>query len=94
MPKNVNRELRTGLRQFSGIMEKVDVVITEMIADATSGPLDSGNIGEQAATPPHEDQGSLKGYWRGKEGIERRYWQQNGHAVHENLESNGQNAHA
>ena len=47
MPWDIKREFFICPRQFSEIVEKLEVIITEMIADDTSGPMDLVNINAQ-----------------------------------------------
>ena len=45
MPKDIKREFLTRLRKFDEIMEKLDIVVNEKMADDGPVPLDLGNVG-------------------------------------------------
>ena len=44
MPKDIKREFLTGPRKFDEIMEKVEIIINEMMADDGPTPMDLGNV--------------------------------------------------
>ena len=44
MPK-IKREFLTGPRKFDEIMEKVEIIVNEMMADDGPVPLELGNVG-------------------------------------------------
>ena len=44
MPKDTKREFLTGLRKFDQIMEKLEIIINEMIADDGPTPMDLGSV--------------------------------------------------
>ena len=43
MPKDTKREFLTGPRKFDEIMEKMEIIINEMMADDGLRPMDLGN---------------------------------------------------
>ena len=43
MPKDVNREFLTGPRKIDEIMEKLEIIVNEMMADDGPVPMDLGN---------------------------------------------------
>ena len=45
MPKDIKREILTGLRNFDKIMEKLEIIVNEMMADEGPVPKDLGNVG-------------------------------------------------
>ena len=49
MPKDIKRESLTGPRKFEEIMEKLEIIINEMMADDGPVPLDLGNVGTHDA---------------------------------------------
>ena len=55
MPKDIKREFLTGLRKFDEIMEKLDIIISEMMADDGPVPIDLGNVGTHDAKMTHSD---------------------------------------
>ena len=44
MPKYIKREFLTGPRKFDEIMEKLEIIINEMMADGGPVPMDLGNV--------------------------------------------------
>ena len=44
MPKDIKRELQTGPRKFDEIMEKLEIIVDEMMADDGPVPMDLGNV--------------------------------------------------
>ena len=44
MPKDIEREFLTGPRMFDEIMEKLEIIINEMIADDGPVPMNLGNV--------------------------------------------------
>ena len=44
MPKDIKREFLTEPRKFDEIMEKLEIIINEMMADDGPGPNDLGNV--------------------------------------------------
>ena len=44
MPKDIKREFPTGPRKFDDIMEKLEMIINEMMADDGPTPTDLGNV--------------------------------------------------
>ena len=47
MPKDIEREFLTGPRKFHEIMENLEIIINEMMADDGPVPMDLGNVGTQ-----------------------------------------------
>ena len=45
MPKDIKREFLTGPRKFDEIMEKLVIIVNEMMADDEPVPMDLGNVG-------------------------------------------------
>ena len=45
MPKDIKREFLTGPRKFDEFMEKLEIIINEMMADDGPVPMDSGSVG-------------------------------------------------
>ena len=45
MPKDIRREFITGPRKFDEIMEKLEIIVNEMMADDGPVPMDLGNVG-------------------------------------------------
>ena len=43
MPKDIKREFLTGPRKFDEIMEKLEIIVNEMMADDGPVPMDLGN---------------------------------------------------
>ena len=44
MPKDIKREFLRGPRKFDEIMEKLEIIINEMMADDGPVPMDLGNV--------------------------------------------------
>ena len=55
MPKDIKREFLTGLRKFDEIMEKLEIVTNEMMADDGPTPMDLGNVGVYDAKTTQSD---------------------------------------
>ena len=49
MPKDINREFLTGPREFDEIMEKLEIIINEIMADDGPVPMDLRNVGAHDA---------------------------------------------
>ena len=49
MPKDNKREFLTGQRKFDEIMETLEIIINEMVADDGPVPMDLGNVGTHDA---------------------------------------------
>ena len=45
MPKDIKRKFLTGPRKFDEIMEKLEIIVNEMMADNGPVPMDLGNVG-------------------------------------------------
>ena len=45
MPKDIKREFLTGPSKFDEIMEKLEIIVNEMMADDGPVPMDLGNVG-------------------------------------------------
>ena len=45
MPKDIKREFLTGPRYFNEIMEKLEIIVNEMMADDGPVPMELGNVG-------------------------------------------------
>ena len=45
MPKGIKREFLTGPRKIDEIMEKLEIIVNEMMADDGPVPMDLGNVG-------------------------------------------------
>ena len=45
MPKDVKREFLTGPRNLDEIMEKLEIIVNEMMTDDGPVPMDLGNVG-------------------------------------------------
>ena len=45
MPKDIKREFLTGPRKFDEIMERLEIIVNEMMADDGPVPMDLGNVG-------------------------------------------------
>ena len=56
MPKDIKRELMTGLMKLDEIMEKLEIIIHGMIADDGPVPLDLVNLGTHDARTMQCDQ--------------------------------------
>ena len=52
MPKDIKREFLTGPRKFDEIMEKMDVIINDMVADDGPAPTDLGNDARTTQSDP------------------------------------------
>ena len=78
-PKDIKREFLTGPRKFDEIMEKLEIIVNEMMADDGPVPMDLGNVGthdtkmtqndsDTSNDMSHEDvcATSWKGYKAGK----------------------------
>ena len=55
MPKDIKREFLTGPRKFDEIMEKLEIIINEMMADDGPAPMDLGNVGTHDAKMTQSD---------------------------------------
>ena len=57
MPKDTRREFLTGPRKFYEIIEKLEIIVNEMMADDGPVPMDLGNVGAYDAktTPSDSD---------------------------------------
>ena len=56
MPKDIKREFLTGPRKFDEIMEKLEIIINEMMADDGPVPMDLGTVGTHDARTTQSDQ--------------------------------------
>ena len=56
MPKDIRRECLTGPRKFDEIMEKLEIIIKEMMADDGPIPMDLGSVGVHDAGMMQSDQ--------------------------------------
>ena len=56
MPTDIKREVLTGPRTFNEIMEKLEIIINEMVADDGPGPRDLGHVGTHDARKTQSDQ--------------------------------------
>ena len=54
MPKHINGEILTGPREFDE-MEKLEIIINEMMADDGPVPTDVGNVGMHDAKTTQSD---------------------------------------
>ena len=45
MPKDIKRESLTGSRKFDEILDKLEIIVNEMMADDGPVPMDLGNVG-------------------------------------------------
>ena len=45
VPKDIKREFLKGLRKFDELMEKLEIITNEMMADDGPVPMDLGNVG-------------------------------------------------
>ena len=45
MPEDIKQEFLTGPRNFDEIMEKLEIIVNEMMADDGPVPMDLGNVG-------------------------------------------------
>ena len=55
MPKDIKREFLTGPRKFDEIMEKLEIIVNEMMADDGPTPMDLGNVGAYDAKTTQSD---------------------------------------
>ena len=55
-PKDIKREFLTGPRKFDEIMEKLEIIINEMMADDRQAPMDLGTVGTHDARKMQSDQ--------------------------------------
>ena len=55
MPKYIRREFLTGPRKFDEIVEKLGIIVNEMIADDGPVPMDLGNVGAYDAKMTQSD---------------------------------------
>ena len=66
MPKDIKREFLTGPRKIDEIMETLEIIINEMMADDRMIPMDQGNVvafdaktaqsdSDMSNDVPHED---------------------------------------
>ena len=55
MPKDIKREFLTGPRKFDEIMEKLEIIANEMMADDGPTPMDLGNVGAYDAKTTQSD---------------------------------------
>ena len=55
MPKDIKREFLTGPRKFDEIMEKLEIIVNEMMADDGPVPMDLGNVGTHDAKMTQND---------------------------------------
>ena len=56
MPEDIKREFLTGPRKLDEIMEKLEIIINEMVADDGPVPMDLGNVGTHDARTTQSDQ--------------------------------------
>ena len=56
IPEDIQREFLTGLRTFEEIMEKLEIIINELMADDGPEPKDLGNVGKHNARTTQSDQ--------------------------------------
>ena len=61
MPKDIKREFLTGPRKFDAIMEKLEIIINEMMADDGPVPMDQSNVGTHDAKTAHCDSDTSNG---------------------------------
>ena len=54
MPKDIKREFLTGPRNFDKIMEKLEIIINEMMADDGPVPMDFGNVSRHDTKSTHD----------------------------------------
>ena len=47
MPEDIKREFLTGPRQFDEVMEKLEIIVNEMVAEDGPVSMDLGNVGTQ-----------------------------------------------
>ena len=55
MPKDIKREILTGPRKFDENMEKLEIIINEMMADDRPVPMDPGNVGTHDTKMTHSE---------------------------------------
>ena len=55
MPKDIRREFLTGPRKFDEIMEKLEIIVNEMMADDGTVTMDLGNVGAYDAKTTQSD---------------------------------------
>ena len=55
MPKDIKREFLTGPRNFDESMEKLEIIVNEMMADDGPTPMDLVNVGTHDATTTQSD---------------------------------------
>ena len=55
MPKDIRREFLTGPRKFDEIMEKLEIIVIEMVADDGPVPMDLGNVGMHVGKSSQND---------------------------------------
>ena len=55
MPKDINREFLTGPRKFDEIMERLEIILNETMADGGPVPMDLGNVGTHDAKRTQSD---------------------------------------
>ena len=55
MPKDIKREFLTGPRKFDEIMEKLKIIVNEMMADDGPTPMDLVNVGTHDAKTTQND---------------------------------------
>ena len=60
MPKNIKREFLTGPRKLDEIMEKLEIIVNEMMADDGPVPMDVGNVGVHDAKTMQSDSDTIK----------------------------------
>ena len=56
MPKDIKPEFLTGPRQLDEIMEKLEIIINEIMSDGGPVPMDLGNIGRHDVRTTQSDQ--------------------------------------
>ena len=56
IPKDIKREFLTGPRKFDEMMEKLKIIINEMMADDGPVPMDLGNVGADDVRTTQSDQ--------------------------------------
>ena len=56
MPKDIKREFLAGPRKFDEIMEKLEIIINEMMADDGPLPMDLENVGTHDVRTTQSDQ--------------------------------------
>ena len=55
MPKDIKREFLTGPRKFDETMEKLEIIVNEMMADDGPTPMDLGNVAAYDAKTTQSD---------------------------------------